>query len=294
MEIFTKLGLKEVASIIGTMGKNTDKDVISENDIFVDGKKYSYYKMGNELIICDDEGIKNKIKINYSKTQGKDYRNNDITYLNHEVSIDYILENGDFINIYNNIGLDEGYETFENVNRHDLINGVRTKYCDSKGKELASFTLELGKICLKDNNKVYEFTDTGILSGNRVISLDGERLISISGFDAPTKEEAESFNINKEKEIIRDFLKTNPNIHSFTKEILEDSIGKLDRKERYAKDIINYYNDDLKEIKKAINIREKLINYFENDNDFSKVLDTIDKDFKQKTKNKLKVKALIH
>ena len=294
METFVKLGLKEIASIIGLLGKNTDLNELSVNDINVDGKKYSYYKLGNALVINDENKKEVRIKVKHTQEKTKDYKNMDVIYDNHEVFIDYQLENGDIISLKNQIPLDGGYEAFENVQRHDLLHGLSLKYVDRTGKKLASFSVGVDKVCLGEDKKIYEFNDNGIVCGNRLLTIDGDKLLSISGSEVPSKEEVDSFDINEQKEIINEFLENAKGLHPFTRETLEDACRKLDRKERYAKDIKEFYSKDIKETREAIEVRQRIIDAIENGLIDYEVLEVIDNNFRNKTnKNKL-TKALIH
>jgi hypothetical protein len=283
MELFIDLGLKEISNIINRMGLTTGTNVSGE--IEYNGVKYNYDKTGNTFVIVDSNGKMTRISIDYNEKEGKDAYNRDVKYVNHEVSIDYLLNNGESINLSNNIGLEPGYESFENVHRHDILDGLRTKYCDRNGKEIASFGLELNKICLKNNDQIYEFTKDGIACGKRLITLDGSTLVSVSGNETPSKETVESFNLKEEQAKVQKFIDESNDLHPFTKEALEDSIRKLDRRERYVKDIVDYYNTDIKDVRKAINIRNILLNSVKESIIDNKVLEEISDDFYEKTNN---------
>ena len=288
MELFIDLGLKEIASIIGRMGLTTDINEL-HGEVELNGIKYNYEKHGNEFKVTDSLGHQTNIKINYSEEETKDDYNRTIRYLRHDVSMDYLLKNGDYINLSNNIGLDSGYESFENVHRHDIISGVRTKYCDKDGKEVASFGLGLDRICLKDKNKLYEFNEDGIKCGNRIITLDGNTLVSISGSEIPNLDVINSFNLEKEQDKLRKIAEES-DLHPFTKEILDDSIRKLDRKERFVKDIVDYYNTDIKDVRNAIEIRNIIINGIESSLISKEGMELVEEDFYKQTMNRVKRK----
>ena len=288
MELFIDLGLKEIASIIGRMGLTTDINEL-HGEVELNGIKYNYEKHGNEFKVTDSLGHQTNIKINYSEEETKDDYNRTIRYLRHDVSMDYLLKNGDYINLSNNIGLDSGYESFENVHRHDIISGVRTKYCDKDGKEVASFGLGLDRICLKDKNKLYEFNEDGIKCGNRIITLDGNTLVSISGSEIPNLDVINSFNLEKEQDKLRKIAEES-DLHPFTKEILDDSIRKLDRKERFVKDIVDYYNTDIKDVRNAIEIRNRIINGIESSLISKEGMELVEEDFYKQTMNRVKRK----
>lgn len=291
MELYIDLGLKEIASIINRMGLTTDTNLSDEVEL--NGKKYFYEKVGNKFTVTDSDNKQTIININYSSVNEKDAYNRDVTYDKHEVSIDYLLENGEIINLSNIIPLDSGYESFENVHRHDLISGLRTKYCDVDGKEIASFNLGLNEICLKDNNIKYIFDEEGIKYNNVVLSLDGNTLVSISGEEIPSKELISSFKLKDEQDKIERIIIDNKDLHPFTKEELENTLRKLDRRERFVKKVEGFYNEDIKNIRKVIDIRNRIINGIENSILPKDGLEEVENDFYKNTMNNVKRKRYL-
>ena len=257
MELFTKLGLKEICYIVNKMGLTTEVEFAVE-DLNINGKRYRYEKKGNMVLITDEDNRQMRIGINYKELPSEDYLGNHIIFTNHEISIDILLENGEYINLYNNIGLPRGYKSFENVQRHDLMSGLVTKYCDKKGNKIASFSLGLDKICLGEHD-VYEFTDEGILTNRKLVSKDGKTLMAISGVPVPPRETIESFDVEIEKARIDHIIATNPGLHEFTIEALEDTKRMLDRRDRYVEDNKEFYQRGILETQKAIIVRDKLI-----------------------------------
>lgn len=288
MELFTDLGLKEIASIISRMGVTTDVNISGEVEL--NGKKYSYEKIGNQFVVTDSDNKQTKININYSSIVGKDAHNRDVTYVKHEVSVEYLLENGEIINISNNIPLDPGYESFENVHRHDLLSGIRTKYCDVDGKEIASFSIGLNEICLKENNIKYIFDEDGIKYNNVVLSLDGDTLVSISGEEIPSKELISSFKLKDEQDKIDRIITENKDLHPFTKEELENTLRKLDRRDRFVKKVEGFYNEDIKNIRKVIDIRNRIIKGVKESILSKDGLEEVENDFYKNTTNNVKRK----
>lgn len=293
METFVKLGLKEVANIIGILGLSTDIKELEEKDFEINGKKYGYYKIGNAVVIYDEDGKSVKVKVNHTQEKTKDYKNMDVIYDNHEVFMDYQLENGDIISLKNQIALDGGYEAFENVHRHDLLSGLSLKYVDKTGKKLASFSVGVDKVCLGEERKIYEFNHDGIVCGNKLLTLEGDKLLSIGGTEVPSREEVESFNINEQREIIDKFLTEVKGLHPFTRETLEDAYRKLDRKDRYAKDIKEFYSKDINEIREAIAVRQRIMDAIENDLIDYEALEVIGNELRNKTKKPI-TRTLIH
>lgn len=257
MERFIELGLKEIASIIQTLGEKNDvHEIVTMTEI--GGKPISFRKKNNKLDISSPDGRKMSIAINYSEKEERDYQNRKIVYTSHEVHVTYYLADGRKIVLSNDMPLERGYEGFKRVQRHDLLRGLNCKYFDKEGKELASFSLELEKICLKDNNRVCSFSEEGINYCNKLISLDGEDVLSISGTPIPAIEDLQSFDVEKEKQRIVKLRDESENLHPFTREVLDDSLRLLDRKERTTKDILSFYQNELGDVRRAIEIRNKV------------------------------------
>lgn len=288
MELFIDLGLKEIASIIGRMGLTTNIDQMKVDNLELNGVNYEYSKNGNEITIKDSLGNVTKVRINYNEKEGKDAYNRDIKIVNHEVAIDYVLKDGTMIKLENNIPLYSGYESFENVHRHDLLRGLRTKFCDNEGKEIASFNLELDEICLKSNNVKYIFDKDGIKYNNVVLSLDGNSLVSIGGNPIPSKDLIQSFNLEDEREKVNRIIRENKDLHPFTLEELEDTTRKLDRRDRFVKKVNEFYEKDIQDIRKVIEVRNHLLDSVENNLVDIDGLDLIARDYYFKTRENTK------
>ena len=257
-----KLSLVEICGIMGTLGRTTDNTYMSE-EYEIDGVKYSCAKVNNTFMIDSSDDKRMGINVNYYSINSKDYQNRDVIITHHEASIQYFFQEGDSIILTNDMGLFGGYESFENVERHTLRDGLRKTYYDKDGNSVCTFDLGLNEIWL-DGNKKVEFTKEGIKFGNKVLSLDAEKLLLMSGEKVPAKEVVDSFDIEKEKEKIINFA-NNSDVHVFTKDELESAANRLSRKERYAKEISSYYNEDIKLIRKAIAVRNRLQEAFDNE-----------------------------
>ena len=288
MELFVDLGLKEIASIVGKMGLTTELDEMHVDGLELNGVKYSYDKNGNEMTITDSLGNITKVRINYEEEHTKDAFNRDITYLKHEVGIDYVLPSGEIIRLENSIPLDKGYEAFENVHRHDLLKDLRTKYLDKEGKEIASFSLDLDEICLKENNVKYIFDKDGIKYNNVVLSVDGDTLVSLSGNPIPSKDLVLSYNLGEEKEKINRIIKENKDLHPFTIEELEDTSRKMERRDRFVKRIIEFYDEDTKHVRDAIKVRQNLIDNLSKNVLDKDGLDLVSSNFYYKTRENVR------
>jgi hypothetical protein len=238
------------------------------------------------MIINDEDGKTLTIRINYSEEPGKNYRGDDVLFIKHEIEAVHDLENGEYVRLYNDIGLDPGYESFENVERHDLMNGLQMKLFNRKDEDIASFTLGLDVICLSDTNQKYEFNQNGVVCGRRITSSDGKTLVSISGDPIPPKATIDSFDLEAEKKKIDNMMALSKTLHPFTKEALEDAKRKLDRKARYVQDVRDYYDVDMKQAQKAIQIRGYLTDQLQNNIIDSVGLDAVARDFGEKTKPK--------
>ena len=290
MELFNILSLKEIADIISTLGESHRNIYHMCGTIRLEDKVIFYENKDNELSIQSSTGEKTKIRISFSSKETEDYNGRKITFLSHECFIDYYLHDGSVISLYNQLSLPNGYEGFENVQRHDLLKGLRVKYYDKDGIEGAVpltsdiyISVSANKICL-DGNKIFEFTEEGIKYGNKLITLDGDKLV-LSG--APSLENAESFDLEKEKERIEKFAKMDCDIHPFTKEVLETAtIRELTRKQRTADSVKTFYEEDIKDVRRAIKIRTDFIRDIENGILSSEELEQVARQFRQEVKGK--------
>ena len=289
MELFNILSLKEIADIISTLGESHRNIYHMCGTIRLDNKVIFYENKDNELRIQSSTGEKTAIRISYSSKETEDYNRRKMTILCHECFIDYYLRDGSIISLYNKLSLPKGYDGFENVQRQDLINGLRIKYYDKDGIEgdfpLTSditISISANKICL-DGHKVFEFTDKGIKYSNYLITLKGDKLV-LSG--APSLEDAKSFDLEKEKERIEKFAKMDCDIHPFTKEVLETAARTLSGKQRTADSVKTFYEEDIKDVRRAIKIRTDFIRDIENGILSSKELEQVARRFRQEVKGK--------
>lgn len=290
METFIKLGLKEIASIIQTMGVSTDINSLDGKVDFVDNS-IKYEKEGNKLVATSEDDRKTTIEISTSEETTKDFLDKVITFLYHKIAINYYLHDGSRVELTNFLSINEDFGGFTNIQRHDLLNGLKVKYYDNEGKEKASFSPELDKLCLEDDNKIYEFYEDGITCGNKIISLEGDALVLLKGGEAPSLEDIESFDVDKEKRRIEVFIKNNPSLHRFTKEALDDTLRLLDRKNRYAKEVKEFYDEDIKGVRKAIALRNKVINGIENEIITDKEMEEISNSFRESISGKRKIRS---
>ena len=166
MELFIDLGLKEICGIVGLLGRNTDVENI-QDVIEVNGKKYLIEKNGNTATITGPDNHKCTISVNYTEQEQIDHYNRRVIYINHFIDTEFLSPEGNSIKLHNNISLDRGYESFENVQRHDLMDGLRLSYNDQ-----TDFNLGLTRFHLRKNKKVYNFTDNGVSFGFKELVID--------------------------------------------------------------------------------------------------------------------------
>ena len=93
---------------------------------------------------------------------------------------------------------------------------------------------------------------------NKLFTVDGGQLISVHKDPAASLDDAKSFDLEKEKAKIENFLKSGVKLHAFTREMIKDAYRKLDRKERYAKDIIRYYSEEVGKVQDALHLRNEI------------------------------------
>lgn len=310
MDLLKDLGLKEVASIIQTLGTHTDVKEL-EGSVVVDGVECKYFKNGNSFTVYTSDGNRMCVAIDASVKEvrnsngegvyrniGKSLTSTDedekpfervVKYASHDVLLDYSISDGSYLVLTGGLSLPEGYEGFENVQRHDLRDALNIRYYNQDGQREASFSLGLGRIVLDDTKTSYEFEEDGIHIGNRVITLDGGTLVSISGDPTPSKSTVDSFSLEKEQKKIDELVK-NKDLHEFTKARLEEAKRKLTMDDRYAKNVLSFYNTDVPEVRRAIAIRSKIIDSLEKGFVGEKELEAVSKDFSKKIKGVVPVK----
>ena len=290
-EMFIKLGLKEISDTFGIIGVANEIDRAS-GVVDLGNQMIDYGKHGNKLIIATSDGRRIDANVVISKRKEKDNRNNDVERFYHEVSADYYLKKGDKIRIYNEFVLDGGYESFENIQRHDLMKGLRTSYIDKDGKEVATFNIGLDKVCLKDNNLIYEFTNDGIKYKNKLVSLDGNGLLTVNGNPVPSKEDLESFDYNKEYDKLFELINNNEGLHKFTAEALLEAPRKLSARNREIKNYKDYYSNEIDNVREAISLRNRMIEGMEKEIIKPEELELVNRDARKELIVNRKVKKL--
>ena len=256
MNTISKLGLKEICYIINLMGVS---ELVNDFDgeVEVDGKKYYYRKSGNEMVIRDDDCKMVRVGLGYRTVQDKDYYGRDVTYVKHEITIDYQLEDGLYIRLYNNVSLDPGFKSFNKVSSEDLR--TSPKVYNSNDEEIGQFSLNLDRISFGSSKEIVEFNNDGIVCGRKVLSPDGRTLLSISNDPVPTKEEVMSFDIEKEYKNIDELIENSNGLHPFTIEVLEDAKRALTRKARYSDKVKDFYQNGIKDVEYVIEFRKAIM-----------------------------------
>ena len=156
MEVFMKLGLKEVANIIKTLGVSTEIPYM-HGGMYVNGKLHIYEKKGNTLTIKTEEGKSVSVAVDCSVEEHTDKHGNHYELPKHQVYFEYGLSNGQLLAFSKVLPLDGYYEGFEDVNRHDLLTGTTTSYVDQDGRDVASFSTELTNIQLAKSENTFVF-----------------------------------------------------------------------------------------------------------------------------------------
>ena len=253
--MFEKIGLKEIAAIVSVMGESYGTGPII-GEVEVDGKIYSYDKEDDITVVTCSDGRKMSIKINSTTERERDSFNREIVYCNHDVNVDYYKEDGSRINLYNKLSLNEGYEGFEGVQRHDLLAGLAVNRINACGKKEASLNIDLSKVTMGDDYNKYVFTEKGIEHGNNLISLDGEELKMIFGSKIPDKALIDSFDAEKEKAKVEK-LAFEMGLHDFTSSIIKKTLDQIDTRNSYIQSIRKFYKEEIKDVRKAIKLREE-------------------------------------
>ena len=281
MELYIKLGLKEIASLVNTMAKYKENGIEYANGSFeLNGIKYDYLFDDNNLMLKSSDGKSMNIIINADTKEFKDYLNRNIRVVSHEVDINYYLPNGEIINLNNSLGLNEGYRGFDGVQRHDLISGMRNSLIGKDGKVKSSFSINLDTVYLDDEHKKYSFGVDGISYDNKVVSLDGNKLLVINDNKLDEINELSSFNGTKEKFVLSRIIHADRDLHPITKRIIEDeTFKKIDRIEKEAEAVRSFDEDEVKKIRKVISMRNDMMKNFDKNVFEEKELGELEKHF---------------
>jgi len=294
MELYMKLGLREISSIINTMAKYKVDGIEFANGSFeLNGIKYDYLLDDNNLILKSSDGRSMNIIIDADTKEFKDYLNRPIKVVSHEVNINYYLPNGDTINLNNSLGLEEGYRGFDGVQRHDLISGMRNSLVGKDGKVKSSFSINLDTVYLDDEHKKYSFGVDGISYDNKVVSLDGNELLAINANKLDDINEMKTFSGSREKFILSRIIHADRDLHPITKRIIEEeTFKKIDRIEKEAEEIRSFDADEVKKLRKVISMRNDMMKNFNKNVFVEKELSELEKHFnKEYSKQKdIKIK----
>ena len=262
MDVYDKLGLNAVVDMVRLLGENTDVQHASKSFTY-NGVKYDVIKLGNFLNISSEQGKALSVLIDATSTKTKDSQGRTITYLTHDVDANYLLPGDDWLNFHSKLALDEGFEPFKNVSRHDLLKTFEFSYMSNDDRKLGSLPLTFDYVRLTDEYKTVNFCGELIKVDNMNITSDGNKVLSYFGQKLPSMETIKSFNPDLDKIRIKSFVK-NGTFSDITKEAINEIDRIFDNKKLFYKDIQDYYKDGIKDVKKAINIRNKTINGMNN------------------------------
>lgn len=294
MELFTKLGIKEIAGIIDTMAKyKMDGTRFTKDSFELDGIKYDYLLDDNNLVVKSSDGRSMNIIIN---AETKEFKYNNYTnakVLTSELNINYYMPTGDVINLYkDNIAVrEEGYKGFEGIPRHEIIHGMKTFLIGKDGKAKSRFNLELNEVYLDDEYKTYNFGPDGISFDNRLVTLDGKELLVINNQKIKDLDEMVSFNGAKEKFILSRIIHSDRDLHPYTKRIIEDeTFKKIDIKNKEVEDVKKFYDEDARKLRKVIAMRNEMIDNVEKYTYKEKEIEALDKSFRDNYKKDKDIK----
>ena len=265
MELFVKLGLKEVAGIVSTMAECKENGVeFSKGSFSNRGTKYEYLLDDNNLIIRSSDGRSMNIIINAEEKEFVDYRNRKTRVLNHEVNLFYYMPDGKIINLNKEVGLQEGYKGFYGIPRDEIYHGAKVFLLNKDGEIDARYSVSLDTVYLDDKHKKYEFGKDGISYGNKTVSLDGDELLVMNNRKVENVNELMSYDGSKEKFVLARLMHSDRDVHPITKKIIEeDTFKKIDAKHAEIEEIKEFYDKGIYEVRNAIGLRNSMMNYVE-------------------------------
>jgi hypothetical protein len=234
---------------------------ISNNDLELGELKLHYDEDSKLLEVTSNDGRRLTFSITKEKKREVDYKDVESTYYLNIVDAKLYLNNGDMINLYSD------YPSFEDnqdiIDLNEVYYNLAIRYYEKDNPVYANIFYDLNKLYFSNSTLLYEFEDDCIKCGNKKISSNGNHLISIDGIDIPKfNSNNNNYNHNMErKHLYKELLENDYGIDSD----LFDNISSLERTNNIMEKVKSFYNYERKEAKRAIRIRDKIMNGLKKD-----------------------------
>jgi hypothetical protein len=250
------LTLNEVVRMIHLLGEYEDVCHV-KLDYNYNGNEYIAYKVDNSFILESSNGKKFIINVNADKEVVEKSDRTEI-YLSHTVDVGYMLKPNSSLRLTSQIGLDEGIKSFTNVYRHNLFDDYTLAYYDENDELSGKVSTTFDDVQLKDSYNKYHFNEDSIETTNKVISRDGNELVKYFDKPVPSMDVVNSFDadmLRKKAELVGIEGLFSPIDDSTVKAIKNN----IEVQKVYFDGIKDFYNNEVKEIKRAIEVRDKVL-----------------------------------
>lgn len=258
MDFDKDLNLNSVTEIVKLLGVTTDVAQASRSFTY-NGVKYDVVKSGNSLTIKSSEGKELSVIIDNTKTKSDEKRNGlDVYYDKHTVDVSYALDNDEYFNLLSTIALDEGYEAFANIERHNLHESkcYEFSFVSGQNEKIAELSPTLDSVKLEGKAHKYVFGKSTIKTDDMVIDRDNFRLSILEEKPVPSMQTILSFNPDHDMSRIKNYVK-NKNFHTVSKEIIESIDSLYADKVRFFGRVKAYYNNEVMDVKAADSILKR-------------------------------------
>ena len=217
MDLDKDLNLNSVVEIVKMLAANTEVEQASRC-FSHNGVKYAVVKSGNSFTIKTSEGKELSVLIDYQRIKDDRPRNGlDVYYDKHTVDATWAIGDDEYLNLFSTIALDEGYTSFENIQRHNLheTGSFEFSFVNAANEKVAELSTTLNGVKLAGKTHKYTFNGDTITTDNMVINLDNLKLLQLDGQKVPSMKTIISFNVEKEKKTINNFVKYTLLYHIF-------------------------------------------------------------------------------
>ena len=209
-ELLKRIDIDSIVYLLDVLESEKDFEELYSNNIYIYGEKYTAYKKGDTLSIRKD----NSPTIYISSIEEHPDRIMDDG--KRVVSISYKLDNNDIISLEGNATCGESL-----FDKGELIANLKPYYYSNNG---------LNRYALDDAFLPEQLRSVkdGVMYHNVLLSDDGKTILKINGEVIPSKEEIESFDIDKEKAKVQNLYEI-LDCNGITKKMFENEFGSIDK-----------------------------------------------------------------
>jgi len=257
-DTYKVLCLNEVVDMVHLLGEYTDVE-LEHADFDKNGIHYSIDKVDNAFLVRSSEDKTFAIMVEATKEVVEKSERTEI-YLNHLVDVNYFLTAGTALKLNSYISLPEGYKSFTNIYRHNLFEHGKYElsYYGNTDEKEATISTTFDDVKLKDRFTTYHFHNDYIETDNKKISTDGNELIEYLGNSIPSMEDVNSFDAEALRKMAR-IVGMNELFKPISDSVVDAINRNIESQKVYFDDIKDFYNNEKKDVKKAIELRKSVI-----------------------------------